>query len=51
MPQAGENSKKLLEKFPFIDIIIGTHNIHHLKEYLTKRISTGKAFRKFGAGN
>jgi tRNA-2-methylthio-N6-dimethylallyladenosine synthase len=42
MPQAGDNSQKLLEKFPFIDIIFGTHNIHRFKDYILKRITTGK---------
>lgn len=42
MTQAGDNSKSLSEKFPFIDIIFGTHNIHHLKNYLLKRKASGK---------
>jgi len=42
MTQAGDNSQKLSERFPFIDIIFGTHNIHHFKDYLLERTELGK---------
>lgn len=42
MPQAEGNAQKLKEKFPFIDIIFGTHNLHCFKDYLIKRMSAGK---------
>ena len=37
MTQAEGNSEKLLAKFPFIDIVFGTHNIHFFKSYILKR--------------
>ena len=42
MTQAEGNSEKLLAKFPFIDIVFGTHNIHFFKSYILKRKETGK---------
>lgn len=36
---AGENLKS---RYPFIDIIFGTHNIHLFKEYLQNRLKDGK---------
>lgn len=36
MPQQKEGKYKLKEKLPFVDIIIGTHNINLLKDYLQK---------------
>ncbi len=35
-------AQKLHEKFPFIDIIFGTHNLENFKELLTKKLSTKK---------
>ncbi|MDD4003347.1 MAG: hypothetical protein PHE12_04045 [Clostridia bacterium] len=42
MTQAGETAQKLKEKFPFIDIIFGTHNLHCFKDYIIKRKQYGK---------
>ncbi len=36
MTQAEGRDKLIFEKFPFVDIIFGTHNIHLLKDYITK---------------
>ncbi|ACL69918.1 tRNA (N6-isopentenyl adenosine(37)-C2)-methylthiotransferase MiaB [Halothermothrix orenii] len=37
MMQIDENARKLYEKYPHVDLIFGTHNIHHIPE-LIKRI-------------
>ena len=42
MQQNGE-AQKLKERFPFIDIIFGTHNLPQFKNYLTARLQTGKS--------
>ena len=34
MPQEENVTKTLYEKFPYVDIVFGTHNIHKLPEYL-----------------
>lgn len=36
MSQADGRSDLIRKKFPFVDIIFGTHNIHQFKEYLIK---------------
>ena len=36
MPQQKQGKYNLKEKLPYVDIIIGTHNINLLKEYLTR---------------
>lgn len=36
MPQQKQGKYNLKEKLPFVDIVIGTHNINLLKEYLTR---------------
>ena len=42
MTQAEGNSEKLQSRFPFIDIIFGTHNIHLFRDYLIERKELGK---------
>ena len=36
----------LHEKFPFVDVIFGTHNLNKLKEYVLKKQTQKKADRK-----
>lgn len=36
MPQQKEGKYKLKERLPFVDIIIGTHNVNQLDQYLLK---------------
>jgi len=45
MTQADGASEKVSEKFPFVDIIFGTHNIHLFKEYLLKHKDSKKKIR------
>jgi len=40
MTQADGRSELIRQKFPFVDIIFGTHNIHLFKEYLNKHNSS-----------
>ena len=42
MTQQDNVAQNLKEMFPFIDIIFGTHNLNLFKEYMQKRLSTGK---------
>lgn len=42
MPQQKEGKYDLRKKLPYVDIIIGTHNIGLLKEYLLKHINSDK---------
>jgi len=42
MSQAEGRDKIITNKFPFVDIIFGTHNLHTLKELLEKRLSSKK---------
>ncbi len=42
MPQQPEGKYNLKAKLPFVDIIIGTHNINCLGDYLIQRLDTGK---------
>lgn len=42
MSQADGRDQIITQKFPFVDIIFGTHNIHTLKELLEKRLTTKK---------
>ena len=46
MMQQDGKANFLKETFPFIDIIFGTHNISLFREYLQKRLSTGKSVLK-----
>ncbi|MBQ7352112.1 MAG: tRNA (N6-isopentenyl adenosine(37)-C2)-methylthiotransferase MiaB [Clostridia bacterium] len=40
MSQADGRADLILKKFPFVDIIFGTHNIHKFKEYVQQKLST-----------
>jgi len=42
MPQQKEGKYNLKEKLPYVDIIIGTHNINLLKEYIDRYTHTRK---------
>lgn len=43
MPQQEGQAENLHEKFPFVDIIFGTHNLHKLKELILLKQSQKKA--------
>ncbi len=45
MTQADGACEIVSQKFPFVDIIFGTHNIHLFKEYLQKRLDTKKKIK------
>ena len=40
--QAGK-AENLHEKFPYVDIIFGTHNLHRLKDYILLKQNRKKA--------
>jgi len=40
MSQADGRGETILKKFPFVDIIFGTHNLHEFKQYLKNHISS-----------
>ena len=42
MTQQPSFAQKFHEKFPFVDIIFGTHNLEKFKDLLTKKLSTKK---------
>lgn len=42
MTQADGAGEMLKKRYPFLDIIFGTHNIHLFKEYLQSRLASGK---------
>lgn len=42
MTQADGAGEMLKKRYPFLDIIFGTHNIHLFKEYLLSRLNEGK---------
>lgn len=42
MTQQGGYAEKLHQKFPFIDIIFGTHNLEYFKDLLQTKINTKK---------
>lgn len=43
LPQQMHKAEDLHEKFPYVDIIFGTHNINKLKEYILKKQNRKKA--------
>lgn len=43
LPQQLGKAENLHEKFPYVDIIFGTHNLSNLKELILKKLSTRKA--------
>lgn len=45
MTQADGSSELVSSKFPFVDIIFGTHNLHLFKSYLQKRLESNKKIR------
>ncbi len=53
MTQQNGKAEKLKETFPFVDIVFGTHNLSSFKEFLLKRLDTGKSVIdvKDGDGN
>ncbi len=43
LPQQMNKAENLHEKFPYVDIIFGTHNLHKLKEYIAAKQHGKKA--------
>ena len=43
LPQQMNKAENLHEKFPYVDIIFGTHNLHRLKELILKKQRQKKA--------
>lgn len=43
MTQQSGAAEKLKQKFPFVDIIFGTHNLEKFKELLEKKLAEGKS--------
>ncbi|MBO5888835.1 MAG: tRNA (N6-isopentenyl adenosine(37)-C2)-methylthiotransferase MiaB, partial [Clostridia bacterium] len=43
MMQQNGKGAMIKDRFPFVDIIFGTHNLSSFREYLEKRLSTGKS--------
>ncbi|MDE6001623.1 MAG: MiaB/RimO family radical SAM methylthiotransferase, partial [Clostridia bacterium] len=43
LPQQLGKAENLRDKFPYVDIIFGTHNLHELKDYIIKKEKTKKA--------
>lgn len=43
LPQQMNKAENLHEKFPYVDIIFGTHNLNKLKDYIIKKSSQKKA--------
>ena len=43
MTQQPNKAQELKDKFPFLDIIFGTHNLENFKELLLKKLSQKKA--------
>ena len=46
MMQQNGKGAMIKDRFPFVDIIFGTHNLSSFKEYLQKRLQTGKSVIK-----
>lgn len=44
LPQQSGKAEDLKAKFPFIDIIFGTHNLTEFENMLNRRLETGKKF-------
>ena len=42
LPQQMNKAENLHEKFPYVDIIFGTHNLHNLRQLIEKKIKTRK---------
>lgn len=43
LPQQMNKAENLHEKFPYVDVIFGTHNLNKLKEYILKKQTQKKA--------
>jgi len=43
LPQQMNKAENLHEKFPYVDIIFGTHNLHKLKDYILEKQKRKKA--------
>ncbi|MGN0814335.1 MAG: tRNA (N6-isopentenyl adenosine(37)-C2)-methylthiotransferase MiaB [Candidatus Coproplasma sp.] len=43
LPQQMNKAENLHEKFPYVDVIFGTHNLNKLKEYILKKQKQKKA--------
>lgn len=46
MMQQPDISEAIVRKFPFIDLVFGTHNLHHFPELLLKALDSGHAVVK-----
>ncbi len=46
MTQAKGASENLKKKYPYLDIIFGTHNLHMFKDYLQKCLADGKKIQE-----
>ncbi len=46
MMQQNGKGVMLKDRYPFVDVIFGTHNLGSFKEYLQKRLQTGKSVVK-----
>ncbi|WP_297521557.1 tRNA (N6-isopentenyl adenosine(37)-C2)-methylthiotransferase MiaB [uncultured Clostridium sp.] len=46
MMQQKDSADKILQKFPFIDIIFGTHNAHKFPEYLNRVLQHGTSIKE-----
>ncbi|MGL4990651.1 MAG: tRNA (N6-isopentenyl adenosine(37)-C2)-methylthiotransferase MiaB [Sarcina sp.] len=46
MMQQKDSADKLLKKFPFIDIIFGTHNSYKFPEYLNRVLQTNESIKE-----
>lgn len=42
LPQQMNKAENLHEKFPYVDIIFGTHNLHNLRQLIEKKLKTRK---------
>ncbi len=51
MMQQNGKADYIKTKFPFVDVVFGTHNLNLFKEYLNKRISTKKRVFEVHDGN
>ena len=40
LPQQMNKAENLHEKFPYVDIIFGTHNLHNLRQLIEKKLKT-----------
>lgn len=50
LPQQMHKAENLHEKFPYVDIIFGTHNLHNLKELIEKKLKSRKTVIEIDGG-